>query len=192
MKGVSPVVVSMMLFSDSDILDGLGYGLLAAGLAGLIGLVISDDRRLRKRVLGVFLAGVAIGGAGLMWRAEAVRNADRDLSPEQQVHLGWAISQLPAVSFEVYAFRADKEAYSLALKIADAVKSATGVPPAEGELQSPQKGVTLVMRDDKTDLARSIINKVGRAFIAARIAVISDSTPELDDGTVRIVVGAKP
>lgn len=183
----------MMHFSDPDILDGLGYAIVAVGLAGLIALTISDaDRRLPKPLLGVVLATMTVSGVGLIWKAETVRHADRDLSPARQADLSRAIAQFPTITFEVYALRTDKEAYSLAVKIADAVEAAKGTPPAEGAAPSAPIGVVLLMRNPETDLARAITRNVGRAFLAARIAVERGSMPELDDDTVRIVVGPKP
>ena len=184
---------AMRLFSDPAILDGLGYGLLTVGLVGLIALIISDaDRRLSKRVLGVVLAVIAIGGGSLVWRAESIRQLDRSLSPEQQANLSRAIGQFPTVRFEVYAVRADKEVNTLALKVADAVKAAQGTPPVEGTVPSAPKGVVLVMRNDETDLARTIRSTVGRVLMAARIAAMSSHAPELDDNVVLIVIGPKP
>lgn len=183
----------MMLFTDPAILDGLGYGLVSVGLVGLIALTISHvDRRLSKRGLGMVLTVIAIGGGCLIWRAENIRQADRDLSPKQQADLSQAIGQFPTIRFEVYAVRADKEVHSLALKVADAMKASMATSPVEGTLPSASKGVVLVMRNDETDLARTIRSSVGRVFMAARIAVVSGRAPELDDNTVLVVIGPKP
>jgi hypothetical protein len=52
-------------------------------------------------------------------------------------------------------------------------------------------GVVLVLGKD-ADPDHTMVDAVGRLFMAARIAVISDRTIELDEHTVRIVVGEKP
>lgn len=121
-----------------------------------------------------------------------MRQADRNLSPDRQADLSRTIGHFPTVRLEVHAVRADKQAHSLALKVADAVTAAKGTSPVEGTLLSAPKGVVLVMRNDETDLARTIRNKVGRVLMAARIAAMSGDAPELDDNVVLIVIGPKP
>jgi hypothetical protein len=53
-------------------------------------------------------------------------------------------------------------------------------------------GVVLILRGRDADLGRHFVDTVGRVLMAARIAVISDRAADLDDHTVRIVVGGKP
>jgi hypothetical protein len=185
---------AMSLFSDPSLLNGLGEALVILGLAGQVSLFFfPEGRRILERSLGVLFTLVVIGGVVLTWRAEKLQDADRDLTPAQQATLSKAISQFPTVKYEVVASRADKEAHALALKIADAVKAGSGaVPPFHETIIAPPMGVVLVMRAKDTDLGRHFVDTVGRVLMAARIAVISDHAPDLDDNTVRIVVGGKP
>lgn len=135
---------------------------------------------------------MVIGGVALTWRAERLRNADRDLTPAQQATLSKALSQFPAVKFEVLTSRGDKEAHSLALKIVNAVKTGSGAMPLFDEkILSPPVGVVLVLGKE-ADPDHAVADTVGRLLMAAHIAVISDRTVELDEHTVRIVVGEKP
>ena len=184
----------MTLFFDPWILDGLGILLMAAGSAGLVALFISSPMRpAMKRSVGVICAALAIGGVLLMVRAGGLRDADRDLDPAQQANLAKAIGQFPNVRFEVFTAYGDNETRSLAAKVAAAVKAATGATPTLGETPPrPQKGVVLVMRDRETDFGRAVAATIGRAFMAARVASITDDAPEFDDRTVRIIVGEKP
>ena len=77
--------------------------------------------------------------------------------------------------------------------LADAVKQGTGATPALGETPPLlQKGVVLVLRDRETALGRAVAARIGRAFMAARVASITDDESTLDGRTVRIVVGEKP
>lgn len=74
-----------MLLANPAILDGLGYGLVAVGSTGLIALIISDvDRQIPKSGLCAALTVIVIAGGGLIWRAETLRHADRDLSPHSR------------------------------------------------------------------------------------------------------------
>ncbi len=183
----------MTLLSDPVILGSLGYGLIVVGGAGLFALAISEiDGRISKAALGTVLAVLVIGGGGLIWRSETLRHADRDMTHTQQANLSRAIAEFPTIKFEVYALRTDREAASLALTISDAVKAAKGAPPVEGAVPSGPNGVLLVMRSNETGLARAVTTKIGRALMAARIAAVTVSSPELDDETVRIVVGVRP
>ncbi|MPZ35255.1 MAG: hypothetical protein GEV13_30490 [Rhodospirillales bacterium] len=184
----------MTLLSDPWILDGLGILLMAVGSAGLIALLISSPLRpLMKRSVGVICPAMAIGGVLLMVRAEALRDADRDLDAAQLASLAKAMSEFPNIRFEVFTAHTNNETRSLASKVVDAVKAGTGATPMIGETPPlPQKGVVLVMRDRETDFGRAVAGAIGRAFMAARVASITDDAPELDDRTVRIVVGEKP
>ena len=184
----------MTLFSDPWILDGLGILLMAAGSAGLVGLFIATPfRPLVKRSVGLICAAMAIGGGLFMVRAEALRDADRDLDPAQLANLAKAVSQFPTVRFEVFTAFTDQETRSLVSKVVDAVKTGSGAVPTLGETPPlPQKGVVLVMRDREAALGRAVAATIGRAFMAARVASITDDEPGLDDRTVRIIVGEKP
>jgi hypothetical protein len=184
----------MSLFSDPSLLNGLGEGLVILGLAGQVSLFFfPEGRRILERSLGVLFTVVVIGGVALTWRAEKLQDADRDLTPAQQATLSQAISQFPTVKYEVLTSRADKEAHALALKIADAVKAGSGAMPRFDEtMRAPPMGVVLILRGRDADLGRHFVDTVGRVLMAARIAVISDRAADLDDDTVRIVVGGKP
>jgi hypothetical protein len=183
-----------MLFSDPSLLGGLGEALVVLGLVGQVSLFFFPaGRRIMERSLGVLFTVVAIGGVALASRAATLRDADRGLTPAQQATLSKAVSQFPAFKFEVLTSRADKEAHSLALKIVDAVKAGSGATPSFGEaMPSLPMGVVLVLRANDADPGRTVVDTVGRAFMAARIAVISDRDTDLGDDTVRIVVGGKP
>ena len=184
----------MKLLSDPWIIDSLGIVLAAVGGAGLIALFISTPfRPAVQRSVGALCAAMAVGGGLLMLHAEALRDADRNLDPAQQANLARAISQFPDARFEVYTAYTDNETRSLATKVVEAVKAGTGGTPTLGESPPrPQKGVVLVMRDRETDFGRAIAATIGRAFMAARVASITDDAPEFDDRTVRIIVGEKP
>jgi hypothetical protein len=182
----------MILFSEPSLLNDLGQGLIVLGLVGAVSLFFfPEGRRSLERSLGVLFTLVVIGGVALTWRAERLRNADRDLTPAQQATLSKALSQFPAVKFEVLTSRGDKEAHSLALKIVDAVKAGSGAMPLFDEILSPPVGVVLVLGKE-ADPDHAVADTVGRLLMAAHIAVISDRTVELDEHTVRIVVGEKP
>jgi hypothetical protein len=182
----------MILFSEPSLLNDLGQGLIVLGLVGAVSLFFfPEGRRILERSLGVLFTLVVIGGVALTWRAERLRNADRDLTPAQQATLSKALSQFPAVKFEVLTSRGDKEAHSLGLKIVDAVKAGSGATPLFDEIISPPVGVVLVLGKE-ADPDHAVVDTVGRLLMAAHIAVISDRTVELDEHTVRIVVGEKP
>src|SRR4029077_12228956 len=142
-RGVAP----MRLFSDPSFLSSVGQLLVVLGLVGQVSLFFFPAaRRLLERSLGVLFTVVAIGGVGLTWRAQDLRDADRNLTPVQQAALGQAISQFPTVKYEVFAAGDDKEARALALKIIDAVKAGGGSAPAIEDLRSAPLGVGVVGR----------------------------------------------
>ncbi len=184
----------MPLSSDPWILDSLATLLMAVGGSGLIAVFISQSfGPATKRSVAVICAAMAIGGGLLMVRAASLRDADRDLDPVQQANLAKAVSQFPNARFEVLTANADNETRALASKVVDAVKTGTGAMPVLGETPpSTQKGVVMVLHDKEADLARAVSATIGRAFMAARVASITDDEPTLDDRTVRIVVGPKP
>lgn len=184
----------MTVFSDPWILDSLGTALMSVGAAGLVARFIAQPLGpVMKRLVPVICAAMAVGGGLLMVRAAALRDADRDLDPAQQANLVEAMSRFPNVRFEVFTSGSDRETHALASKVADAVKSATGAAPLLGETPPlPQKGVVMVLHDRDTDLGRAVAATIGRAFMAARVASITDDEPTLDARTVRIVVGQKP
>ena len=183
----------MTLVSDPSFLSSVGQLLVVLGLLGQVSLFFFPaGRRILERSLAVTFTVVAIGGVGLTWRAEDVRNADRNLTPVQQAALSKAISQFPAVKYEVFAAVDDKEARALALKIIDAVKAGSGAAPPLDELRLPPLGVVLVVRAKESEFARRFADRVGRVLMEARIAVMRDKAEELDEQTVRIVVGGKP
>ena len=184
----------MSPFSNPWILDGVGIPLTAVGSAGLVALFISQPLRpLMKRFVGVACPAMAIAGVLLMVRAEGLRDSDRTLDPEQQATLAKAVSQFPNIRFEVFTAFTDQETQSLAAKVVEAVKAATGAAPPVGTMPPlPTKGVTMMLRDRESELARAIAATLGRVFMTARVAVITDDQPQLDNRTVRIVVGEKP
>ena len=184
----------MSPFIDPWILDGLGILLIAVGSAGLMALVIATPMRPRlKRSVGAICAAMAIGGVLLMVRAETLRGADRNLDPAQQADVAAAMGRFPGIRFEVFAAWPDDETRSLASKLAETIKMATGtLPTVETAPPSPQKGVVLVLRDRDADLGRAVAGTISRALMAARVAVITDDEAALDDRTVRIMVGEKP
>src|SRR5688500_1058003 len=185
------------------ILEGLGILLLAVGAAGLVSLLISQPLGAAlKRTVAVVCAVMAIAGGLLMARADALRDTDRDLGPAEQANLARAIGQLSNVRLEVFTAYPDSETRSLAGKVADAVKTATGTAPALADIPplmqkgvvppTPQKGVVIVLRDNQAELGRAVGATIGRALMAARVACITDDDPSIDDRTVRIVIGEKP
>ena len=183
----------MIVFSEPSLLNDLGQGLIVLGVVGAVSLFFfPEGRRILERSLGVLFTLVVVGGVALTWRAQQLRNADRDLTPAQKATLGEAIGQFPAVKFEVFTSRANKEAHSLALKIVDAVRTGTGATPNfEEAMRALPVGVVFILGKD-ADLDHTVVDTVGRLLMAARVAVISDRATELDDHTVRIVVGEKP
>lgn len=183
----------MTLLANPSILDGLGILLAAVGGAGLVGLFISEPLRPAiKRVVGSTCAVMAVGGALLMVQAASLRDADRNLDAAQQAELAKAVSRFPDVRFEVFAARNDPETLSLASKVVDAVKTGTGAALTLEARPGEQKGVSLMLRDRQSELGRAVGATIGRAFMAARVASITDDKPGLDDRTVWIIVGEKP
>lgn len=184
----------MSPFADPWILDSVGIFLMAVGGAGLVALFISQPLGpALKRAVAASCAVMAVAGVLLAVRAESLRDADRNLDPAQQAELVRAIGKFPDARFEVFTTDADDETRSLTAKVVDAVKTATGTMPPIGTMPPrPQKGVVLVLRDREAGLGRAVAATIGRAFMAARVASITDDAPELDDRTVRIIVGQKP
>ena len=109
---------------------------------------------------------MAVAGGLLMARADALRDTDRDLSPAEQANLARAVSQFPKFRFEVFTAYPDSETRSLAAKVADAVKTATGTAPALADIPplmrkgvvppTPQKGVVIVLRDNHAEPGRAV------------------------------------
>lgn len=176
------------------ILDGVGTVLLAVGASGLVALFMSDPMRTgMRRTVGAICVTMALGGGLLMVRAEALRDADRDLSESELAGLAKAVSQFPDLKFQVLTTNTDIESRSLALKVAAAIKAGTGVAPVVGEAPpSTQKGVVIVIRDRTADLGHAVSTVIGRELMKARVASMADDEPGLDSHTVRILVGAKP
>ena len=182
-----------MLLSDPSILDGLGILLTAVGGPGLVALFISQPLRpVVKRVVGSTCAVMAVGGVLLMLQAASLRAADRNLDAAHQAELAKAVSRFPDVRFEVVTARDDAETLALASKVLDAVKTGTGAALTLESRLSQQRGVSLMLRDRQSDLGRAVGATIGRAFMAARVASITDDEPRLDDRTVWIIVGEKP
>jgi hypothetical protein len=183
-------------FSDADLslLSSLGELLVLLGLVGAVSLFFfPKDRHIRERSLGVLFTLMAAGGVALIGRADKLENANRDLTPAQQAALGKAISQFPTVKFEVLTSRGDREAHSLALKIADAVKAGSGaMPHFYDKIEPSPLGVVLTFAAKDADLRHNVANTVGRRLMEARIVNISDSSTELGENTLWIIVGGKP
>ena len=182
------------MFFHPWILDGFGTVLLAVGASGLVALFMSDPMRTgMRRILGVVCVAMALGGGLLMVRAEALRDADRDLSESELASLAKAVSQFPDLEFQVLTTNTEIESRSLALKVAAAIKAGTGVVPAVGEAPpSIQKGVVIVVRDRTADPGHAASAAIGRALMEARVASMTDDEPALDNRAVRILVGSKP
>ena len=194
---------ALMTLFHPWILEGLGILLVAVGAAGLIALFISQPLgRTLKRAVGVVSAVMALSGVLLTVRADALRDADRDLGPAEQANLAAAVSRLPNARFEVYTAHPDNETRALAAKVVEAVKAGSGTAPAVADIPPlkqkgvvpplPQKGVVVVLRDTEAQGARAVAATITRALMAARVACITDDEPAIDDRTVRIVVGEKP
>ena len=194
---------ALMTLFHPWILEGLGILLLAVGAAGGIALFISRPLgRTLKRVVGGVCAVMALAGVLLMTRADALRDADRDLSPAEQANLAAAVRRLPNARFEVFTAHPDTETRALAAKVVAAVKAGSGTTPAVAYIPPlnqkgvfpplPQKGVVVVLRDAEADRPRAVAATITRALMAGRVACITDDDPVMDDRTVRIVVGEKP
>jgi hypothetical protein len=183
-------------FSDADLslLSGLGELLVLLGLVGAVSLFFfPKDRHIQERSLGVLFTLMAAGGVALIWRVDMLGNANRDLTPAQQVTLGKAISQFPTVKFEVLTSRGDREAHSLALRIADAEKAGSGaMPHFYDKIEPSPLGVVLVFAAKDADLRHNVTNTIGRRLMEEHIVSISSTKDEVGENTVWIVVGAKP
>ena len=93
----------MILFSEPSLLNDLGQGLIVLGLVGAVSLFFfPEGRRILERSLGVLFTLVVIGGVALTWRAQQLRNADRDLTPAQQATLGKAIGRFPSLRHRLF------------------------------------------------------------------------------------------
>jgi hypothetical protein len=183
----------MIVFSEPSLLNDLGLGLIVLGLVGAVSLFFfPEGRRILERSLGVLFTLVVIGGVALTWRAETLRDSDRDLTPAQQAALSQAISRFPTVKFEVFTSRANREAHALALKMVDAVKAGSGsMPRFDEQMPLLPAGLVLVLGKG-ADPDHTVVDTIGRQLMAARVAVISDRAIELDEHIIRIVVGEKP
>jgi hypothetical protein len=136
---------------------------------------------------------MAAGGVALAWRVDGLENADRDLTPAQQVALSKAVSLFPTAKFEVFTCRGNREAHSLAVKIVEAVKEGSGAkPPFSDEIFALPLGVVLVFNPKDTNLRQQVLDAVGSRLMQARIAVVTNIAAELGKDTVRIMVGEKP
>jgi hypothetical protein len=185
---------AMMVLSDPSLLNSLGQALIVVGLVAVMSLFFfPKGRHVLERSLGLLFTVVIVGGVVLMWRADKLLAADRDLTPAQQTTLSKAISQFPTAKFEVFTSRCDREAYSLALKIVDAVKAGSGAMPRfDDAMLDPPLGVVLVRGAEGADSERDVGKAIGRILMGARIAVIGSTAIDLGQHTVRIVVGPKP
>lgn len=183
----------MDFFSDLSVLGWLGQLLLAVGLAGVLALCFGRDGRPRRdRSLALVCALIAAGGVALMWRVDKLENADRDLTPGQQLKLSVAAGQFPSARFEVLTSSSDREAHALATKIANAIAQGREETPSfDDQMQPRHVGVVLIFASGDIDFSRRVADTIGRALIEARIGVISQRVPEMGEHTVRIVVGPK-
>src|SRR5258707_13726093 len=163
----------MILFSEPSLLNDLGQGLIVLGLVGAVSLFFfPEGRRILERSLGVLFTLVVIGGVAITWRAQQLRNADRDLTPAQQATLGKAIGQFPAVKFEVFTSRANREAHSLALEIVDAVKAGNGpTPDFERAMRGPPLGVGFMLGKD-VGPGREVRDHAGRRQEGAVLGLV--------------------
>jgi hypothetical protein len=124
----------MILFSEPSLLNDLGQGLIVLGLVGAVSLFFfPEGRRILERSLGVLFTLVVIGGVALTWRAQQLRNADRELTPAQQATLGKAIVQFPAVKFEVLT----SHNRAIPNRVFDAVKAGRATPVRRGDASLP-------------------------------------------------------
>jgi hypothetical protein len=181
------------MLSNPSILDVFALISFVLGLVGQVSLfAFPRDRRVLERVLAVVFTVMVGGGVGLAWRAEQLRDADRDMTATQVAGLREALAANPGLRFEVLWGKGDREAQVVARKIAQAVKDGTGSPPVlDHEIVTPLRGVVLGVRDRSVG-AGLAVDPIGRALMAARIATISDAVPDLPADTMRIVIGRKP
>ena len=182
----------MSLLSEPSILDDLARLLVIGGIVGQCSLFFFPARRrLLERSLAVLFTIAVGGGVGLAWRADQLREADRTLNAAQQATLSRAVGQFPGLKYQVFARTDDREAEALARRIADAIKAGNGTAPSFDPIVTPHSGVILLVRAREAVASRAL-DPIGRALMAARAATIYDLSPELEDNTVRIVVGRKP
>ena len=82
------------------------------------------------------------------------------------------MGRFPGIRFEVFAAWPDDETRSLASKLAETIKMATGTRAQRSRRlpASPQKGVVLVLRDRDAELGRAVAGTISRALMAARVA----------------------
>ena len=181
------------MLSNPSILEVMAMIAFVLGLVGQVSLfAFPRDRRVFERMLAVLFTVMVGGGVGLAWRAEQLRDTDREFTSAQLVGLRQAFAKHPEVFVELHWGIGDRESQSVARKIAEAVKAGTGRPPiAEYSIFTPLQGVILVVRDRSVG-AGAAVDPVGRALMAARIGTTSEADPELPPDTMRIVVGRKP
>ena len=181
------------MLSNPSILDVMALMAFVLGLVGQASLfAFPHDRRVLERALAVVFTVMVGGGVGLAWRADQLREADRDLPPAQFAGLRQAFAANAGLAYEVMWGQGDHESEALARKIVEAVKAGTGRPPkSDTATNTALRGVVLGVRDREVG-AGLAVDPIGRALMAARIATISDSVPDLPPDTMRIVVGRKP
>ena len=181
------------MLSNPSILDVAAVIALVLGLVGQVSLfAFPRDRRVLERGLAVLFTLMVGGAVGLAWRAEQLRDADRDLVGPQFAGLVRALASHPADSYEFQYLQGDREAQALARRIAEAVKAATGRAPAEAQpVSTGLMGVLLAVRDRSAGVGLAV-EPIGLALMAARIAAISENAGDLPPGTMRILVGRKP
>lgn len=178
--------------ADLLVLHDLSEALIILGLVGVASMLF-NERRIQRRWLGLSFALMAAGGVALAWRIDQLQIADRDLTGAQQFALSRAVSPFSGVQFVVQTLPDDKEAHSLARKIADAIKAGIGEAPEFMDTMSPLPlGVVLVFASKDADLRRDFAGAVGTQLAAARIAVIAEEDPQQPEHTVRIIVGRNP
>lgn len=181
------------MLSNPSILDVMATLSFVLGLVGQVSLfAFPRDRRVLERGLAVLFTVMVGGGVGLAWRAEQLREADRDLTTVQFDGLSSAFAAHRGLKFEVLWSQGDGEAQALARRISAAVKAGTGqAPVSEQAVPTGLRGVFLGIRD-RTVGAGPAVDPIGRALMAARIATISDSVADLPPDTMQIIVGRKP
>lgn len=184
----------MPFLSGADLLAlrSLSEAFIVVGSVGLVSQIF-NDRRIQRRWLGLLFVLVATSGVALFLRIDDLQAADRDLTPAQQVALRDAVRRFSGVRFVVETLRDDKEAQSLARKIADALTAENlGPPQFVADAPALPPGVVLVFSPQDVDLRRDLSTAIGTQLAAARIAVITDKEASQPTGGVRIIVGRKP
>lgn len=181
------------MLSNPSILDVTAVVGLVLGLVGQVSLfAFPRDRRVLERLLAVLFTVMVGGAVGLAWRAEQLRDADRDLSGSHFAAVVRAIASHPGTSYEFQFLQGDREAQALARRLAEAVKAATGLTSADAQPVSTQMlGMLMAVRDRGVGVGQSV-EPIGLALMAARIAAISENVADLPPGTMRILVGRKP